>query len=168
MSDGRVSDFERKEDYQKFRMISAKQFIAITGDRTKSDEIYDLVKYSEEPYSLFQISRLVRSDLKRNPSSTLVNIIICGVNGSSIFYNQFDSSDLKKIDSGIKERNVIKFMNSLNIDRHFWGERFIKEISEVNYNNPLEVIKVQESINDQISCEDSTVNKIKFYKVIEF
>ena len=179
MSDGLVTKEKNqevlKEDYQKFHLISSKQFMAYTGLKGRADQFKEIVKFSETGYNLSQLSQDLYNLINKSisPQEEKVSIVVGGVDlDSQIRFYAYHNAPGRSIekywpvdsqpDCVFLESNYISYMHNTLV------EKFNGYIQETGYNTSDKVLRAQEMLNLYVDSLDPTVNKNTFsYSIVK-
>ncbi|MFP3322061.1 hypothetical protein R0K05_03100 [Planococcus sp. SIMBA_160] len=174
MSDGLAVDIKTGEvkdhKFQKFKKISPKQFVAVTGNKGVGEKIFDDMGYEDSERSLEKIARELRETLIKELPYDLakMQIAIGGVENDRIIIYSFDNNenkDLKILEPvGIDPVYTCMASSQCEIDfdqemNHLYNAFRVKSATSA--------LKLQETLNTKVASTDPTVNKFIFKLTIK-
>lgn len=168
MSDGRVTDDQMKsvdENYQKFKIISPKQFIGFAGNKEYCELIVSQIKYSEVMYNLSVISEEILEFSIENAGEAKWNFVLGGIDIDgmiSAYYLNRASSKVNLFKPQGEDINYLYLHNTKEVSDKKVEEVFRKSLNKRKNNSVFEFYNAQKEFNDFIASYDPSVNKIKF------
>lgn len=162
--DGRM---ERSENYQKYRMIGPKQFIAFAGNTGPCEYLVGEYPQRDEGYDLDQVALELQEKIQEYDFrlGERALIIVGGVSGGEIVAHSFNhetpAGDTVNRPKG--QEMPLLLLQGTNVDQGIL-EAF--EATLVEAQSPEQVLQIQEHFNSLVSVADSSVNTVTFKELI--
>lgn len=173
MSDGLVYDMNSKQEieqrYQKFKMISPKQFIAYGGNRFMTEIIVNSIEYTDDEKDMLGLANTVRDSLVEHlkPDIAHCQIIIGGIENNEIAFYALNNKDEQEIlihkPTGSNISYGFAYSSESGIDPDGETQRLYPYYKS---KSPTGLLKLQKALNDLIAEKDISVNRITFNKAI--
>lgn len=169
VSDGLVVDIatnkELEQDYQKFKKISPKQFIAYGGNRLMAETIVQTINYENTERDLLVLSNDIRRSLLKyfKPKFGSCQMAVGGIENDEIVLYSFSNNESQElvIDKPKGSNLAYSFLHGHNI-----GVNPAHELKKLNLTTeilkPINALKLQKDLNDIVASNDPTVNKVHF------
>jgi hypothetical protein len=174
MSDGQVTAPNGnaiKNDYQKYKLISPKQFIAFAGAKEICEQITNQVEYFEGMYNLQVLANQINAIINEDRFDQFRLLFALGgieVDGRiTIYVVEHGRERNLRVKKPNNEDDInYAFLNSEQIDLIDMKQLLINFFRSTGFNTPEEGLKTQKLLNKVVEQIDSTVNKQTYSLII--
>ena len=170
VSDGQVTDPTGKitnKNYKKFVKIGQQQFLAFAGNQGLAEQAVKIVPFKNEGYPLSVLAQDLHKQVLTIPvddASILLAVGGLNVKNEIEVISFSNRSDQKNYFNPKGDEIAYTFLTNTknNISDEISETKLKQFLSETGYNTSSKAFRAQKKLNDFISDNDSTVNKVTF------